>query len=285
MSLILEALRKSEAERQRGRAPGLFVEQVATRRGARAKAPAWAWAVGVLFVATVLVFGWREWTRLSPAAPAPGDVSMETSSAGGMAAAAPGAGGTAAVGAGNAPAMDATAGTAEARRSDAAPGTAPTAGPGPMTAPESSAPAMSAAPVPFAPPPAAPGTASASPASAMPPAADPAAYNATTWPAEPAARTDAAPLPAAQAAPAPFQPPAEALPSLASLDAGTRSQLPPLKLSMHVYAEEPAQRFVILDGRRLGEGASPQAGVVLEEIRRDGLVLSVDGRRLLLARP
>ncbi|GAB2489177.1 hypothetical protein GCM10027266_01100 [Arenimonas alkanexedens] len=85
---------------------------------------------------------------------------------------------------------------------------------------------------------------------------------------------------------APAAPPsAETLPTLASLDAGTRAQLPPLKLSMHVFADEPAQRFVIVDGRRLGEGASPAAGVVLEEIRRDGLVISVNGQRLLLARP
>ena len=61
--------------------------------------------------------------------------------------------------------------------------------------------------------------------------------------------------------------------------------LPPLKLSMHVFADEPAQRFVILDGRRQGEGASPAAGVVIEEIRRDGVVLSASGRRLLLPRP
>jgi general secretion pathway protein B len=191
--------------------------------------------------------------------------------------------------------MDASAGTAQTHRSDAAPGTmtAPTAGAGPTAAPESSAPAASAAPVPFAPPPAAPGAAPASAPGAAPLAADTAAANASLPPTETAAgpdasRTDATrAVAAAQPAPppAPFQPPPEALPSLASLDAGTRSQLPPLKLSMHVYAEEPAQRFVILDGRRLGEGASPHAGVVLEEIRRDGLVLSVDGRRLLLARP
>ncbi|WP_146907237.1 general secretion pathway protein GspB [Arenimonas daejeonensis] len=75
------------------------------------------------------------------------------------------------------------------------------------------------------------------------------------------------------------------LPRLAELPASDRAQLPPLKLSMHVYAEDPAQRFVILDGKRLHEGASPAAGLVLEQIRRDGLVLSVNGQRVLLARP
>ena len=89
--------------------------------------------------------------------------------------------------------------------------------------------------------------------------------------------------------PAPVAPPqaetAAYLPGLEALAATDRSALPPLKLSMHVYADTPAQRFVILDGQRLGEGASPANGVVLEEIRRDGLVLSVNGQRLLLARP
>lgn len=75
------------------------------------------------------------------------------------------------------------------------------------------------------------------------------------------------------------------MPTLSSLGAAERAQLPPLRLSMHVYAAEPAQRFVILDGQRLGEGASPAPGLVLEQIRRDGLVLSVDGQRLLLPRP
>ncbi|MFY2763689.1 general secretion pathway protein GspB [Arenimonas sp. MALMAid1274] len=75
------------------------------------------------------------------------------------------------------------------------------------------------------------------------------------------------------------------LPSVASLPAADRAQLPPLKLSMHVYSDTPAQRFVILDGQRLAEGAAPTAGVVVEEIRRDGLVLSINGQRMLLTRP
>ena len=60
--------------------------------------------------------------------------------------------------------------------------------------------------------------------------------------------------------------------------------LPPLKLSMHVYAEDPVQRFVILDGRRLGEGAALAEGVFVQSIRRDGLVVSVRGQAYWLAR-
>lgn len=73
MSLILEALKKSEAERQRGKAPGLFVEQATLPRRRRGGAPAWAYALGVLFVVVVAVFGWREWSRgdLSAGVPPP----------------------------------------------------------------------------------------------------------------------------------------------------------------------------------------------------------------------
>ena len=77
----------------------------------------------------------------------------------------------------------------------------------------------------------------------------------------------------------------ERLPRLSELTGDERGNLPPLKLTMHVYADEPAQRFVILDGRRLREGESLASGIGVEAIRRDGLVLSVNGRRVLLARP
>ena len=64
MSLILEALRRSEAERQRGKAPGLFVEQQALARRRRRQAPAWALAatVGVL-LAVGAGWAWRESDR------------------------------------------------------------------------------------------------------------------------------------------------------------------------------------------------------------------------------
>ena len=54
---------------------------------------------------------------------------------------------------------------------------------------------------------------------------------------------------------------------------------------MHVYTEDPAGRVVIIDGRRLREGETVSEGVRLTEIRRDGSVLEIRGRQLLLARP
>jgi general secretion pathway protein B len=253
MSLILEALRKSEAERQRGRAPGLFVEQTPARARRSGHVPAWAWGSGLAVIALLLVFAWREWGRAevpaqaAPAAstpPAPESRAPQTQSA-------PPA--TALPDASNPPPVAAAASTA-------APTPAPATRANPPTAPGPSPPAT--APVASAPLPS--------------PAPD------TPAPGAPIPQPLPFELPPSPAPPETAEP---AVPTLSSLGAAERAQLPPLRLSMHVYAEEPAQRFVILDGQRLGEGASPSPGLVLEQIRRDGLVLSVNGQRLLLPRP
>ncbi len=67
--------------------------------------------------------------------------------------------------------------------------------------------------------------------------------------------------------------------ALADLDADARKQLPPLKLSMHMWHDTPAQRFVILDGQRLREG-DVLGDVVIERITRDGATLSWRGTTL-----
>ncbi len=67
--------------------------------------------------------------------------------------------------------------------------------------------------------------------------------------------------------------------SLADLDPEARKQLPPLKLSMHLWNEAPSQRFVIVDGQRLKEG-DVLGEIVIERITRDGTVLVWRGSRL-----
>lgn len=73
-------------------------------------------------------------------------------------------------------------------------------------------------------------------------------------------------------------------PPLSSLGAERRGRLPPLKVSMHVYAEAAGDRVVLIDGRRLREGDEISPGLRLVEIRRDGSVLELEGQRFLLPR-
>ncbi len=80
-------------------------------------------------------------------------------------------------------------------------------------------------------------------------------------------------------APPPALPATGSLVSLADLDPATRKLLPPLKLSMHLWNETPAQRFVILDGQRLREG-DLLGELVIERITRDGAVLAWRGGQL-----
>lgn len=113
------------------------------------------------------------------------------------------------------------------------------------------------------------------PAASVPVASPPLATPATATPLE-------RPSPPPAATP-PVPPPASDQPiALADLDPATRNQLPPLKLSMHLWNEAPSGRFVILDGQRLKEG-DVLGEVVVERITRDGAVLVWRGGRLKIA--
>ena len=53
-----------------------------------------------------------------------------------------------------------------------------------------------------------------------------------------------------------------------------RADVPEIKFSVLVYATDPADRFVLINGQRLGQGDSIQPGLEVREIRRDGVVFS-----------
>jgi len=53
-----------------------------------------------------------------------------------------------------------------------------------------------------------------------------------------------------------------------------RAEVPEIRFSVLVYANSPDDRFVLINGQRLGEGDTIEAGLVVEEIRRDDVVLS-----------
>jgi len=62
------------------------------------------------------------------------------------------------------------------------------------------------------------------------------------------------------------------------------SGLPALHLDLHVFADRPQDRFVMINMHRLGEGDSLPNGVQVDAIRPDGAVLSYRGTRFLLPR-
>lgn len=214
MSLILDALRKSEAESRRGEAPGLFSAlptpgaRVVQRRSNR---PAWIASVVVALAVLAAV----AWWYLAPATTAPTEV---------------------------------------ARSSVPTPTIAPVAPATPAPPPVVVVALPKPAPAPDV---------------KQPPEETPVAVAPTLAPA------DTSPV---------AEPPLESLPTLATLDQAERTGLPPLKLSMHVWSEAPNARLAIIDGQRVMEGSAIGESIVVE-IRRDGVVLELHGRRYLLPRP
>lgn len=220
MSLILEALRKSEAERRRDSAPDVALElPPAPARSARA-APAWLWPLLAATVALAVLGSWWGANRI-----ARGDA--------------------------------ATASTPAVR--------------------EPQAPAPEDAGLPRIVPHAAP---AATTAPARPQATQPAVAIQA-----PAPQPEAAPV--ARATPA-FAPPVTASSSPAASPAPApdiaATALPPVKLSMHMWDADPARRFVILDGQRMGEG-DRSGGLSVIAIDRTGVVVERDGQRAHVALP
>ncbi|HET9483721.1 MAG TPA: general secretion pathway protein GspB [Xanthomonadales bacterium] len=105
----------------------------------------------------------------------------------------------------------------------------------------------------------------------------------TPSPVVPTPAPAAEPAPAVAAAPPPASA-GPAVPYLFELPLATRRDLPALKLNMHVWSEDPARRFVIVDGTRAPEGGTVSDGLIVAEIRSDGVVLEFRGQRFLLPR-
>ena len=86
-------------------------------------------------------------------------------------------------------------------------------------------------------------------------------------PTPPAARSDGSP------------------PLLAAMPWEVQNRLPALKLNVHLYTDNPEDRFVIVNMKKYKRGDRIADGPVLEAITGDGIVLSLDGNRFRLERP
>jgi general secretion pathway protein B len=211
MSFILDALKKAESERSRSAGPVLMDVRVVAQRQ---RLPAWAWVLGVVLLANLLLLAWILLLRkdATPAAAAPS------------------------------PAPIAQAVSATPPASITAPA---------MPEPVLTAPAVEPAPaIPL-------------PQGELPPA-------------PPVERTQ---RPAA-AAPPPL-PRIDNLPTAQDLVA-QGVPLPALQLLLLAYDDVPANRYVLLNTKRLREGDEVADGIRVETIVPRGVVLNAGGRRFVL---
>jgi len=218
MSFILDALKKSEAQRQRADAPALYEMKMAPPRQG---VPMWLLVLGGLLIINIGVLSVVLLRGNHSAAP-----------------------------------------QADANSS----GTGASATPAP-------APAMTTAPA----------------------AASPAAASAAATPSEGSAAQNSAASAADRADDAPAVEPAPGpaaangtnsgdVPTYDQAASAPGANLPELKLDLHAYATNPADRFVFLNMTKLKEGQSSPAGVRVESITPDGAILSWQGSRFFLQR-
>jgi general secretion pathway protein B len=78
------------------------------------------------------------------------------------------------------------------------------------------------------------------------------------------------------------RPPSSAGAGLPSADQLAAAGIPALNLDLHVYATIPAQRLVFINARKYREGETLQEGPVVSEITPTGVVLEYQGRSYLL---
>lgn len=245
MSFILDALKKSESDRQRQSGPSLFEVKVAPPRR---RLPIWAAAIAVLLGINVIVISWM--LLRHPAASQPTAAAPQASPA-----PAP-------------PGRDVIRDAPVARAAATPPVRGPT--------PSGQAAASTQAPAQVTTPPAARGSGPASPPapaagataqSASPPAAgdNPGDYAPAVEPGSAASGAAAGDLPLYQ-------------------QIVVSDGLPALHLDLHVFANRPKDRFVMINMHRLGEGDSLPSGVRVDAIRPDGAVLTFRGTQFLLPR-
>jgi general secretion pathway protein B len=264
MSFILDALRKSEHERERKTLPGLVDVPVA--RPERPRVPVALIAVGALLAVNLLVLAF---VLLRDRNPEP-------------------AAGAAPAAAATAPAPPPSAGVATtATTPSAAAATSPAVVAPPPVAREPEVRPLQAeaeavedegAPPYTDTPPPLPRDRGGARVQRVQPGVSVASGPLTEAPAAYAAPRAASPAPSSGAGST------AGVPTIDQLPAQATAGLPPLSLALHVYGGSPAQSWVVINGRRYQEGTQLQEGPTLERITPDGAVLNHRGQRFLLPR-
>jgi len=60
--------------------------------------------------------------------------------------------------------------------------------------------------------------------------------------------------------------------------------VPELRLDLHVYSANPAERYAFINMRKVREGDTTPEGAHVQQITRDGVVLDYNGSEFLLGR-
>jgi general secretion pathway protein B len=248
MSFILDALKKSESDRQRQSGPALFEVRVAPPR---TRLPLWAIAIALLLLVNLGVVMWMLLKHQAHG----GTPSPTTTAAAGA-----GSAGTAtAIAAQGSSPPSAITGTA-AKVPLVATSAAATTGVAPPAV--TRAPSAPLPPPPLGPPSAAP-SAEATNAEDYAPAEEPTGpglgghvHRGT----------------------------ASGVPLYQDLSSTPGTKLPQLRLDLHVFAARVEDRFVMINMHKLHEGDTLPEGVHLDSITPEGAVLSFNGSKFLLTR-
>jgi len=74
------------------------------------------------------------------------------------------------------------------------------------------------------------------------------------------------------------------LPTAAELPVSIQRGLPGIRISAHIYSDKPASRMVIINDKTLREGETVARGLTIEEITRDGVIFRFQARRFRMSK-
>jgi general secretion pathway protein B len=247
MSYILDALRKSDQQRQRGLAPTLLTAQAATT-GTRSPSLLAYGAVAVVLVAIGVAVGWLRPWQDQQAAPVPTGVAKPA-----------------------APASRPEAETAQSAN------VAPSAPSAQTTVPGKSQPRAGDATPKSSGQPGTPSSAQTAKAIPPQPAMNPSNASPAKLPAAPqrsAGISDThSPAQDVKADAAPEQQP----PWMAELPVDVQRDLPAMQVMVHAYSARPGERMVGINNKLWHEGDEVAPGLKLEQITPEGMILNFKG--------
>jgi general secretion pathway protein B len=295
MSFILDALKKSESDRQRQTGPALFEVKIAPPK---ARFPLWAVAIAVLLGINVIIVGWlllrrpahgdvtaatvpahndtpppmtgmqqtaspasRQWSTNVPPTTTPPNIAYGTNGAM-TGAQAGGHSGDVAQGQWSPPPDQPQSGnpTRNTEQPSRSPGTAQGAG---MSDPEVHEPTLAGNTK----------NSAAGASGSTEPGSNPDDY-------APATESSGSPLFKGHVR----RGTESGLPLYQDAAVNAGANIPQLRLDLHVYAAKPEDRFALINMHKLHEGDSTPDGVRVESITPDGVIMSRNGSRFLLPR-